>query len=213
MSCFCGGNRGTPLSRFEKKAAPVLRKLNQMRQQHTQLAHAHSGQYQAARADALARYQKDEPVLAFAAALDALRHERQCKRLMNFVRQIGDSISKIDSVWASHSVVEGFEEISNELHSLAAPDSDDDDGDGVAATAREQIDVSQNLHNEFDALENEVKKISVVDETGTAMDDAAIEAQIQEWQKTPASKNILSKEDRRAIRPENFLMDTDDGEE
>jgi len=204
MSCipFCG--RSTNLSKFEKKAQPVLRKFHEMKEQHTSMAHAHNQQYRAARKLSLEHYSRDEMVMAYSSALEALRHERQCKRLMSFVKQIGDSISKIDSVWASHAIVEGFAEISEKLHTLTPAEGSDDQ----VVSSREMVNVSQNLHDGFDdlmkSLEREVCKISIVDETGVAMEDDEIEAQIKMWQHPDFDHR------EHTMSPETLLMEKDE---
>lgn len=209
MSCLPLCGRGTNLSQFEKKAAPVLHKFQEMKEAHTKMAHAHNQQYRAAKRLSLEHYERDEMVMAFSSALEAMRHDRQCKRLMRFVKQIGDSISKIDSVWASHAIVEGFAEISAKLHTLApGPTSTSDEEDGGVSSSRQMINVSQNLHDGFDDLmknlETEVCKISIVDETGVNMDDSQIEAQIQSW-KSPDFQRV----DPTPMHPETLLMESE----
>jgi hypothetical protein len=203
MQClpFCGGTR---LSKFEQKANPVLRKFESLQDDYTTKANAHNEQYRASKKSALEYYARGEEVLAYARALDALRHQRQCKRLMNFVRQIGDSISKIDSVWASHAVIEGFAEISHDLSALAPTE------EGEMDDVREDIDVAQRLHVDFDSLmqvlQSEVQKIDILDETGVQLDDDEIERTIQNWQ-DPHFQEVSQAE---AFSPETLLMQADE---
>lgn len=208
MSCipFCG--RASNLTKFERKAKPVLEKFHLMKDDYTKMASENHRQYKISRDNALRHFKAGESVMAFAAALEAMRYERKCSRLMRFVKQIGDSISKIDSVWDSHSMVEGFATVSESLHLLSPSEEGDDKGED---STRKTIDVSLNLHKGFDDLmtnlEREVSRISVVDETGVAMEDSEIADQIRRWQNPTEQREPSPPEEEEDLtRPAAVLL-------
>jgi light-regulated signal transduction histidine kinase (bacteriophytochrome) len=180
MACFSCG-RGSKLSEFERKAAPVLRKFHEMKKEYTEMANGHSQQFNASKRSAIEHRRRDQIVLARADALEALRHERQCTRLMLYVKQIGNAISKVDAVWASHTMVEGISEIADQLESLS-PQPTDDNGE----EEEEAISVAKNMHDGFDTLmrklQRQVSTLDVSDETGITLNDSDVDLQIERWE-------------------------------
>lgn len=170
-SCVWGTSTS---SKFQRKALPVLKRLEALQLKYQQEADNYDKCARAQEKLARAALDRGDTVPARSAAAAYRRHIALRDRWMAFAGRIGSSISQIDNLYSSHLLIENTEEIGEELRQLAGVVP------GVADLEKidERIDVTKDLHSKFadivKAMEQEVSRIPQNDVTETdynAVDD------------------------------------------